>query len=197
MVRVRHLNVRIFRQQPNDLQARIIIPLRPGAEQLHRSCDIARYKTALERKLAERPLGMLRVIRRTFQQRERAPLVLRPALALDQHVGQRRQRSPRIGTTRTFKKLTRTDRVGVADCDGKIGLRIAASCFGQGLQQINAALALIAALSSLDAEKCEQFEAIENQLTQRLPIATIIINSTAMTDTITSNEPSPSIGRKS
>src|SRR5262249_29910326 len=55
----------------------------------------------------------------------------------------------------------------------------------------------IAARSPLSAEKCEQFEAIENQLTQRLPIATIIINSTAMTDTITSNEPSPSIGRKS
>src|SRR5262245_20914156 len=49
----------------------------------------------------------------------------------------------RVGPTRAFEKLTRADCIGVADCDGKIGLRIAAACLSQRLKQINAALAFV------------------------------------------------------
>ena len=58
-----------------------------------------------------------------LQQFQRALAVFRAAFALDQHVGERWQRSPGPGAQRTLEQVACTHRIILADRDGKMGPR--------------------------------------------------------------------------
>ncbi len=88
-------------QQIHESEARVMIPDRQVANELDPSSHIPRHETSFQVELTERSADP-RHRRVGLQEFQRPPLILRPALAPDQHLSEGRNGTTGMASERLF-----------------------------------------------------------------------------------------------